>query len=108
MREHKGRQDLYIEAKPDVLTQLLIKAYDEFEQRVAHLAYRRQPKSERVRELVKRQLGKFTKRTILDAAPDISEAAVELELSKMLAEGLIRKIGAGRGTGYVLFDHYSA
>ena len=80
---------------------ILIKAYDEFEQRVAHLAYRKQPKSERIRELAKRQLGKFTKRTIIDAAPDISEAAIELELSKMLSDGLIQKIGAGRGTGYV-------
>lgn len=83
---------------------ILLKAYMEFEDRVADIAYRKQSKSERIRIIVQRKLGKFTKSDIIAAAPDISKATIELELSNMLSEGLIQKIGAGRGTGYVKFS----
>lgn len=81
---------------------MLVKAYDEFEQRVEHLAFRRMPKGERIREIVSRQLGKITKREIMQLAPDVSETTIENTLAEMLAEGMIEKVGKARATGYVV------
>lgn len=81
---------------------VLVKAYNEFENRVEHLAYRKQPKGERVREIISRHLGKITKRDIKIAAPDISEATIENALADLLKQGYIEKVGAGRCVGYVM------
>ncbi len=58
-------------------------------------------KSERVRAYVLRADAAVTKRQILDAYPDISEATVENALGKMVKDGEVRKIGAGRSTAYL-------
>lgn len=81
---------------------VLVKAYGEFEDRVQHLAFRKMPKGERVKEIIRRHLGKITKREILTMAPDISEAMVEKALADLLAEGFIEKVGNGRGSGYMV------
>lgn len=83
---------------------VLVKAYDEFESRVEHLAYRKLSKSERVREIISRHLGKITKREIMELAPDISETTIEMALAALLAEGVIEKVGKARATGYVMKD----
>ncbi|MDE6634014.1 MAG: hypothetical protein K2J96_01970, partial [Bacteroidaceae bacterium] len=57
--------------------------------------------AERVREIVSCHLGKITKREIMELAPDISETTIEKTLAKMLAEGVIEKVGKARATGYV-------
>ena len=41
-----------------------------------------------------------SKRQILDAFPDISEATVENVLGKMVKAGEVRKVGASRSTAY--------
>lgn len=84
---------------------VLVKAYREFEDRVEHLAYRKQTKGDRVKEIISRHLGKITKREILTIAPDISEAMVEKSLAELLAEGFIEKVGNGRGSGYICVPH---
>lgn len=81
---------------------VLVKAYNEFESRVEHLVYRKQPKGERVREIISCHLGKITKRDIMTAAPDISEATIENALADLLKQGYIEKAGAGRSVGYVV------
>jgi len=58
-------------------------------------------KSERVRAYVLNASTAVTKRQILDALPDISEATVENVLGKMVKAGEARKVGAGRSTSYV-------
>ncbi len=79
---------------------VLLKAYEEFEDRVDYLQYRTQPKSERIEAIVDRKIGKFTKREIMDACPDISKITIERTLSALVKEGFIVKIGAGRTTAY--------
>lgn len=81
---------------------VMLKAYDEFESRVEHLAYRKLSKAERVREIIGRHLGKITKREIMELAPDISETTIEMTLAALLAEGVIEKVGKARATGYVM------
>ena len=58
-------------------------------------------KSDRVRAYVMNSQAPVTKRQILDAFPDISEATVENTLGKMVKAGEARKVGAGRSTAYL-------
>ena len=58
-------------------------------------------KSERVRAFVLAADAPVSKRQILDAHPDISEATVENALGKMVKSGEARKVGAGRTTAYM-------
>ena len=80
---------------------LLIKAYGEFEERVSHLKYSKMTKTDRIKKIIENKVGKFTKRDILDACPDISYITVERMLLTLQKEGYIVKVGDGRYTGYV-------
>ena len=57
-------------------------------------------KTERVRKFVLNASSPVTKRQILKAHPDISEATIENALGKMVKAKEVRKIGAGRSTAY--------
>ena len=83
---------------------IILKAYRELESRVEGLVTARMSKSERIRAVVKSTLGKVTKKDILTKCPDISTSMVEMVLKSMLDEGLIRKIGSGRGAAYARND----
>lgn len=80
---------------------ILIKAYNEFENRVEHLLYRKQSKPDRIRSIIDRTLGKITKNEIMEFCPDISKVTVERTLTALVREGYITKIGGGPSTGYV-------
>lgn len=79
---------------------VLLKAYEEFEDRVDYLRYRTQPKTERIAAIINRKIGKITKKEIMDACPDISKITVERTLAALVKDGYIVKIGAGRTTAY--------
>lgn len=76
-------------------------AYKTFSERVEHLTTKGISKSERVRQFIEGKLGKVTKKDILNACPDISETTVEKTLGELVKNGMIIKVGSGRGTGYV-------
>ena len=57
-------------------------------------------KSDRVRRFVQNADGPVTKRAIREAFSDISEATIEATLGKMVKDGSVQKIGAGRTTSY--------
>ena len=65
---------------------------------VAHMA----SKSERVRLHVLNAGSPVTKRQLREALPDVSEATIENELGKLVKEGAVEKVGAGRSTAYVV------
>lgn len=58
-------------------------------------------KSERVCAFVHEATAPVTKRDIRDAFPDVSEATIEAALGKMVKDGVVEKIGAGRSTSYL-------
>ena len=58
-------------------------------------------KSERVRLLVLDAEAPVSKRQIREALPDVSEATIENALGKLVKDGEIEKVGAGRSTAYV-------
>lgn len=61
-------------------------------------------KSELVRLFVRQAQGAVSKRQIMAALPSVSEATVENALGKMVREGEVEKVGAGRATTYRWID----
>jgi len=80
---------------------VVVKAYNEFEDRVEHLRYRKVSKPERIKAIIERTPGKITKKQISQSCPDISLTTIERTLADLLAAGYIEKTGTGRATAYV-------
>lgn len=79
---------------------ITLKAYHEFENRVEHLQHRSLSKPERIRAFIDRNIGKITKKEIMDACPDISKTTVERTLNDLVKSGYITKVDSGPATGY--------
>lgn len=80
---------------------IMLKAYNEFEDRVEHSMHRKLSKPERIKELFEKKVGKVTKKEIMELCPDISKVTVERTLTALVKSGYIEKIGAGPSTGYI-------
>lgn len=80
---------------------IMLKAYNEFENRVEHLKHRRLSKPERIKAIINQKVGRITKREIMEQCPDISRVTVERTLTDLVKSGYIAKVGAGPKTGYV-------
>ena len=80
---------------------VVIKAYREFESRVTIITNENLTKSDRVRELIHRNIGMITKTELINMCPDISSTTVQRTLSELVKEGTIKKIGGGRYTKYI-------
>ena len=80
---------------------VVVKAYNEFEDRVEHLRYRKMSKADRIKDLIEKTPGKISKKDIAQACPDISVTTIERTLAELIASGFIEKVGAGRATSYV-------
>jgi Fic family protein len=80
---------------------ILQKAYAEFESRVEYLRRQGLSKPDRIKALIDNQIGSFTKRTVMEFAPDISKVTVERTLTSLVKSGYIEKIGAGPSSSYV-------
>lgn len=79
---------------------VLVAAYREFSSRVQLLATSGISKPERVREIIRGNLGKITKTEIMEQCPDISKITIERAISEMVKNGEVLKIGGGRYTSY--------
>lgn len=80
---------------------IILKAYNEFESRIAYLKDRSMSKPDRIQRLIEQTLGEITKKEIMQKCPDISKVTVERTLTELVKTGYIRKIGAGPATAYV-------
>ena len=80
---------------------VVVKAYNEFEDRVEHLRHRKLSKADRIKASIDKTPGKISKKEIAQACPDISVTTIERTLGELLASGKIRKVGSGRSTAYV-------
>lgn len=81
---------------------VFVKAYQEFQDRVEHLHGKPLSKTERIRNVFSKRIGKITKSDIATLCPDISLTTIERTLKEMLDNGEIKKIGSGRGTAYLI------
>lgn len=80
---------------------IVLKAYNEFENRVEHLKYRNFSKPDRIKAVIDNKLGKITKKEIMELCPDISKVTVERTLTDLVKKGYIAKVGAGPATAYI-------
>lgn len=80
---------------------IILKAYNEFENRVEHLKYRKLSKPDRIKSLIEKKVGKITKKEIMELCPDISKVTVERTLTELVKSGYIVKVGSGPATGYI-------
>ena len=80
---------------------IIIRAYKEFQDRFDHLNGKVMSKAERIKAIFGKKLGKVTKNDIASLCPDISISTIERTLRAMLDAGEIKKVGKGRGTGYM-------
>lgn len=80
---------------------ILLKAYKEFSDRVEIVAIDKMGKSERVKDLFDKKIGKISKREIADIYPDISVTTIEKALADLIKDGYIKKVGSGRATAYI-------
>lgn len=81
----------------------ILAAYRDFEERV-NIFGEKIPAGEIVRLAVRKKIGRFTKKEILELCPEISQSSVEMALKAMCEEGMIRKQGGGRSTYYLRLE----
>lgn len=79
---------------------IVLKGYNEFQDRIEHLRCRKLSKADRVKAVFDKKLGIIKKSDIATLCPDISETTIERTLKELLEEGYIEKVGKGRATGY--------
>lgn len=80
---------------------VVLKGYNEFQDRIEHLKYRNLSKTDRVKAVFDKKLGIIRKSDIASLCPDISETTIERTLKELLESGFVEKVGKGRATGYV-------
>lgn len=80
---------------------VILKAYKDFSERVETVVVARMGKSERVKDVFDKMIGKISKQDIADMYPDISVTTIEKALSDLMKAGYIKKVGSGRATAYV-------
>ena len=78
----------------------LYRCYQELDRRFATVEGGRATKSGRIEAVVLGSLTPLSKREICEILPDVSPTTVEAVLGRMVREGSIAKIGAGRATRY--------
>ena len=81
---------------------IVLKAYNEFESRVEYLRYKGLSKPDRIKAVIEQNVGRITKKEIMDLCPDISRVTVERTLTELVKSGYIVKVGAGPSTGYMI------
>ena len=96
---HEGNND-YIPFVRYMLG-VIIAAYRDFSSRVELLTNDDYSKADRVREIVRNRIGKFSKAEIIELCPDISEVTIERTLNDLKNDGLIIKVNSGRYTKYI-------
>ena len=79
---------------------VVLKGYNEFQDRIGHLKCRKLSKADRVKAVFEKKLGVVKKSDIVTLCPDVSETTIERTLKELLEAGFIEKVGKGRATGY--------
>ena len=98
---HEGTND----PKPFIkyMLSIILSCYREFESRIT-IAYAAGAKStsyDIVKAYVNERIGKFSKREVLAGCPSLGSSSVESALKKLVEDGTLVRIGAGRKTLYV-------
>jgi len=80
---------------------VILAAYRELTERIGMIDPNGFSKSKAVKDIIKKNIGKFTKSDILEQCPNISQVTVQRTLNDLLKSGDIIKLSGGRYTEYV-------
>lgn len=80
---------------------LVLESYQEFDMLFTRNIINKSSKKERIFDYIKRILGSFSKKDILNKLPDISESTTERVLKQLLDSKEIQKIGERKTTRYI-------
>lgn len=80
---------------------IIISAYRDFEDRV-NLVGKKLSAKDMVLKAIQQKLGKFNKNDIQELCPEISIKSIEKALKELCDDKIIKKIGIGRATFYVI------
>ena len=88
---------------------VILSCYRDFEARVSFAQETgvRSTAYDIVKTHVVGRLGKFTKQDVLMSCPSLGSSSVEAALKKLVEDGTLRRLGAGRKTMYVRADFES-
>lgn len=87
---------------------IILSCYREFEERIT-MVNRAGAKStayDLVKEYAVNKIGTFTKQEVLISCPSLGSSSVEAALKKLVVDGTLAKMGAGRKTHYVRSDAF--
>lgn len=93
---HEGKEN--IEAFIKYFLGIVVSAYRDFEDRAEIMLS--DSSYEKVRKAIYLIIGRFTKKTIIEYCPDISEKTIERVLKMLVEEKVISKHGQGKNTFY--------
>lgn len=79
---------------------VLYRCYKKLDDSFMELSLNKTPKSKRVEAILMNSIVPISKAEILDKLPDVSVKTIELELSKLLKQGKIDKIGTYKNARY--------
>ena len=85
---------------------IVLSCYKEFEARVsiAHAAGAKSTSYDIVKAYVSERIGKFSKQEVLISCPSLGSSSVESALKKLVDDGTLVRLGAGRKTLYARAD----
>ena len=95
--ENESNYSLFV----DYYLSILIKAFNEFGNRVEYLADKKINKSEKIKKYINQYIGAFSKKDIVIYFPNISKITIERTLNELIKDKYIEKIGSGPATKYV-------
>lgn len=96
---HEGTHDIF--PWLNYFWGVLLRAYKEFEDRVATIKTGKGSKTERIRLAVEQRIGPFAFSDIAAECQDISRNMIKIVLARLRDEGAIRLTGKGRGARWV-------
>ena len=76
-------------------------AFPDLDRRFASGSIKRMPKNVRIEQTLLNAFTPLSKSDICRLLPDVSPTTVEAVLGKLVSQGVVRKIGAGRNTKYL-------
>ena len=98
---HEGAEDVVPFMK--YLLGTILAAYKDFEERMDLVAVKLSA-LEMVTRASSNKLGRFSKQDIRELCPTLSDSAIEGALRKLVQDGTLTRLGAGRTTHYVRSD----
>ena len=109
-RSDQGWHDGENDPKPFIKYMLgvILSCYREFESRItiAQEAGAKSTSYDIVKTYVSEKVGKFSKQEVLSACPSLGSSSVESALKKLVEDGTLIRIGAGRKTMYSRADSF--